>query len=214
MAEQDFSEREKALINAISTLADEARASTNHLHALTDFVAKIDARVAGTEAVASVVDENQTAVEIERQIATQERLIAHLYEKAHSYTTIVIGGGYAAYFALFASTSARLSDDNLYISAALMLTSLMIFVLWEVFQIFMMSYHGIKGDLGTWTSPNWYKVAWGITLALSLLTALPAAAIAVASYSRAVSAEFNSKDTKNPASEATPPITNKPAENC
>jgi hypothetical protein len=214
MAEQDISEREKALINAISALADEARASTNHLHALTDFVSKIDARVAGTEAVASVVDENQTAVEFERQIATQERLIAHLYEKAHSYTTIVIGGGYAAYFALFASTSARLSDSHLYASAALMLTSLMIFVLWEVFQIFMMSYHGIKGDLGTWKSPNWYKVAWGITLALSLLTALPAAAIAVASYSRGVLAEFNSKDTTQPKSEATRPIGKKPTKNC
>ncbi len=46
---------------------------------LTQFVAKLDTRISGAEAVAAVVDENESNVELDRQVAAGKEIISHLY---------------------------------------------------------------------------------------------------------------------------------------
>ena len=52
----------------------------------------IQAQVAGTMAVAGVVDDNHSQVQTDREVAAQKEVITFLYEKSHQYVTLVVGG--------------------------------------------------------------------------------------------------------------------------
>jgi len=55
-----------------------------------------------------------------------------LYDKAASYTNLVMAAGYAAYFAMWSNTVSLISHYLARTSAILMLISLMVFIFWEV----------------------------------------------------------------------------------
>ena len=55
-----------------------------------------------------------------------------LYDKAASYTNLVMAAGYAAYFAMWSNTVSLISHCLARTSAILMLISLMVFIFWEV----------------------------------------------------------------------------------
>lgn len=73
----------------------------------------------------------QTRVAAQIQEA-QERLIAVSYDKAATYTTVIIFGGYAAVFGLWQLTRDYLSKPQALWAALLVLVSLTSFVLFEV----------------------------------------------------------------------------------
>ena len=177
-----LSEKDKAIIHAISELASESRATAKYIDKLTEFVMHLDARTSGTEVVASVVDENQTEVETLRHIDTQKELISHLYEKSHQYVTIIIAGAFAAYFATFSTVAQRYTTTELLLSAGLMSFSLMVFVLWEIFQICYISYSVINGSFGTKKAPSWHNPVWGVALLLTIGTGIPAMILALWTY--------------------------------
>jgi hypothetical protein len=175
-------DRETAIILTLAQVSDQTVAMTKHLEGLTQWVAKMDARLAGTEAVAAVVDDNQTEVELQRHIDAQKELISHLYEKSHQYVTIIIAGAFAAYFATFSTVAQRYTTTELLLSAGLMSFSLMIFVLWEIFQICYISYTVITGSFGTKAAPSWHNPVWGLALLLTIGTGIPAMMLSLWTY--------------------------------
>lgn len=62
-----------------------------------------------------------------------------LYDKSASYTNLVMAAGYAAYFAMWSNTSPLISHCLARVSAALMLTSLLVFIFWEVAKMILIS---------------------------------------------------------------------------
>jgi hypothetical protein len=171
-----------ALVRTLDQMRIHSEQLTALSHELTEFVAKLSARVSGTEAVAGVVDENAAQAATERQIAAQKELISHLYEKSQQYVTVVVAGAYAAYFATLSTVSARFSDSELRLSALLMTISLTIFVLWEVFNVAFLGWNSLRGDFGVKAVPRWYRILWPLMLAASVLTALPAVGYSLHSY--------------------------------
>jgi|SRR5581483_11792453 len=179
---QQSSDPGVALLQALEQMRLHSLELTGLSRELTQFVANLNARVAGTEAVAAVVDENETNALTERQIAAQKELISHLYEKSQQYVTVVVAGAYAAYFATLSTVSSRFSNSELRISALLMTISLTIFVSWEVLNVAFLGWHSLRGDFGTKEVPRWYKIAWPVVLAACLLTAMPAVGYSLYSY--------------------------------
>lgn len=172
-----------ALIRAMDQMRLHSEQLTGLTHELTDFVANLHARVRGTEAVAAVVDENETQAEVDRKVAAGKELIAFTFEKMHQYVTIVVGGAYIAYFTTLSTMAQRFTDNELRISAALMTVSVTVFALWEVLNVTYIGAMSMKGNLeGMAQVPKWQKVGWPIALAISLLTALPAIGISIHAY--------------------------------
>lgn len=171
-----------ALAKALEQMRLHGLEMTEHAHELTEFVASLNARVAGTEAVAAVVDDNETQALTDRQVTAQKELISHLYEKSQQYVTVVVAGSYAAYFATLSTVSARFSDNELRLSALLMTISLTAFVLWEVLNVAYLGWRSLRGDLGTKEIPRWYKIIWPLVIGASLVTALPAIGYSLHSY--------------------------------
>ena len=62
-----------------------------------------------------------------------------LYDKSTSYTNLIMAAGYAAYFAMWSNTSPLISHRLARVSAALMLTSLLVFIFWEVSKMILIS---------------------------------------------------------------------------
>lgn len=156
-----------------------------HSEASTNVLMTLNARVAGAEAVAEVVDENETQVEIDRSVAAQKEVISYLYEKSHQYVAGVIAGAFAAYFATLGVLAYRFSDDELRLSALLMTISLTVFFFWEVASMVYIGFHTIKGDLGAITAqPRWLRAGWPIAMFLAVATALPAIALSITVYLR------------------------------
>ena len=156
-----------------------------HSEASTRFIGVLHAQVEGNSAVAAVVDDNETGVETDRQVAAQKELISHLYEKSHQYVTVIIAGAFAAYFATLGTLASRFSDMELRWSALLMTVSVTVFVMWEVFNIFYIGHHTFKGDYGVITrTPKWTKRGWYVVLIATLVTALPAVGLSMWVYIR------------------------------
>lgn len=176
------SEIQLAIVRALEQMRLQSIEMTRHSERLTDYVARIDARVAGTEAVAAIVDENETTALIDRQTEATKAVISHLYEKSQQYVTVVVAGAYAAYFATLSTVSARFSDSELRMSALLMTLSITIFVLWEVGNIAIIAGQSFRGKLGHVSASRWYQILWAIVLASCLLTAMPAVAYSSYSY--------------------------------
>jgi hypothetical protein len=170
-----------ALVQALEQMRLHSLELTGLSNELSQFVANLHARVSGAEAVAAVVDENETNVQIDRQVAAGKEIISHLYEKSQQYVTIVVGGAYAAYFTTLSTVSSRFSDNELRLSALLMTISLTLFVVWEVINVAYVGWYSLRGQLRT-DVPGWYKKTWPIVIAASLLTALPAVGFSLYAY--------------------------------
>src|SRR5229473_781460 len=72
--------------------------------------------------------------QIDLAVEIQIRIIAGAYEKANAYTNLIILAGYAGLFALWQFTKDNLSRTQVLVSALLTLTSITIFVLFEIYK--------------------------------------------------------------------------------
>ncbi|MDY7523744.1 hypothetical protein [Sphingomonas sp. 10B4] len=160
-----------------------------HTQANTALLQAIEGRLAGIEAggnaVAGVVDENETRVETERAVAVQKELINHIFDKSHQYVTIIIAGAFAAYFTTLGVISPKFKDAELLVSALLMTFSLTVFVMWEILNIFYIGHHTFKGDLGVITKQTpWLRRGWYLAMIATLGTALPSIGLSLFVYLR------------------------------
>lgn len=74
------------------------------------------------------------------QIAeAHQKLITISYDKAATYTTVIIFGGYAGFFAIWQITKDYLTKQQTLWSALLILVSLLLFVLFEVLKMVLVT---------------------------------------------------------------------------
>src|SRR5271169_5160882 len=66
------------------------------------------------------------------------------FDKASTYTKVIIGLGYGAFFTAWSGTKSHLSPRPLVWSALLVTASLVFFVVFEVCQTLVISYLGIR----------------------------------------------------------------------
>ncbi len=78
--------------------------------------------------------DDETKRQIDLAVEIQIRIIAGAYEKANAYTNLIILAGYAGLFALWQFTKENLSRTQVIVSALLTLTSITIFVLFEIYK--------------------------------------------------------------------------------
>ena len=77
---------------------------------------------------------------LSNQIAeAQQKLITISYDKAAAYTTVIIFGGYAGFFAIWQLTKDYLTKQQALWSALLILISLTLFVFFEVLKMVLVS---------------------------------------------------------------------------
>ena len=69
----------------------------------------------------------------------QEKLLTTSFDKAATYTTVIIFGGYAGFFALWQLSKDYLSKEQALWSALLILISLLSFVLFEVAKMILVT---------------------------------------------------------------------------
>jgi hypothetical protein len=171
-----------AIVQTLEQIYQHSLANTQALHDLR-------ARVAGTEAVAAVVDDNETQVLIDRHVAATKDIISHLYEKSHQYVVVIVAGAFAAYLTTLGILADRFSDYELRLSALLMTVSLATFVLWEVINVSYIGVHVMQGDWGTIDrQPKWLRIGWPLAMFGSLTTALPAIGLSIFVYLRGLGA--------------------------
>ena len=91
-----------------------------------------------SEVVEHIAKEQRAKVAAEIAEA-QSKLIATSYDKAASYTTVIIFGGYAGFFAIWQLSKQYLSKGQTLWSALLILISLLAFVLFEVFKMVLVT---------------------------------------------------------------------------
>lgn len=90
------------------------------------------------EVVEHIAKEQQA--KLAREIAeAQQKIITVSYDKAASYATIIIFGGYAGFFSIWNLSNQYLSKWQTIWSALLILISLLLFVLFEVFKMIAVS---------------------------------------------------------------------------
>jgi hypothetical protein len=130
----------------------------------------------------------------------QQKLITNSYDKAASYTTVTIFGGYAGFFAIWQLSKVFLSKQQVYWAALLILISLLSFVLFEVLKMVLatrsiMSRAAVLQLPVTRNDPKrllkalqsldeaaqrtnrWFIVAWAVSVGASVVGALAGAAI-------------------------------------
>lgn len=76
---------------------------------------------------------------IDSVIAANKELLAYAFNSAAAYTNIVLGAGYAGYFATWAFMKDRLTPLTSLWAALLVLLSLLSFILFEVYKTFYIS---------------------------------------------------------------------------
>ncbi len=69
----------------------------------------------------------------------QTKLVTVSYDKAAAYTTVIVFGGYAGFFAIWQLAKDHLSKDQALWSALLILISLLTFVLFELTKMVLVS---------------------------------------------------------------------------
>ena len=135
------------------------------------------------------------------QIAeAQERLLTVSYDKAATYTTVIIFGGYAGFFAIWQLSKEYLSKGQALWSALLIMISLLAFVLFEVGKMIFVTKAVLKKasilkDPATRSDPQrllaalqqlessqhlglgGVLIAWAVSVVVSLLGALGGAGI-------------------------------------
>ena len=65
----------------------------------------------------------------------QQKMVTVSYDKAASYTTVIIFGGYAGFFAIWQLSKEYLTKPQVLWSALLILVSLLVFVMFEVYKM-------------------------------------------------------------------------------
>src|SRR5258708_28488103 len=78
--------------------------------------------------------DDETRRIIDSVVDIQIRIIAGAYEKANAYTNLIIVAGYAGLFAVWQFTKDNLSRKQTLISALLIIVSLAIFVIFEIYK--------------------------------------------------------------------------------
>src|SRR5208283_2171268 len=66
------------------------------------------------------------------------------FDKASTYTKIIVGLGYGAFFTAWSGTKAHLAPRPLLWSALLVTTSLVFFIAFEICETLIISYLGIR----------------------------------------------------------------------
>ena len=135
------------------------------------------------------------------QIAeAQQKLVNVSYDKAATYTTVIIFGGYAGFFGIWQLTKEYLSKDQALWSALLILASLLSFVLFEVIKMILVT-KSVMGKANILRNPTvrndpqkllkalndldeaqhegiWgFMVVWAVTVFISLSGAVGGASI-------------------------------------
>ena len=82
----------------------------------------------------------------------QEKLLTTSFDKAATYTTVIIFGGYAGFFALWQLSKDYLSKEQALWSALLILISLLSFVLFEVAKMILVT-KSVFGKLAPLKNP-------------------------------------------------------------
>jgi hypothetical protein len=72
-------------------------------------------------------------------VEVQKELIAHAFGQAQAYTNVVLGMGYAGFFAIWTFLKPELSKAQVFWSALLVSVSLASFILWEVYNAYYRS---------------------------------------------------------------------------
>jgi hypothetical protein len=72
-------------------------------------------------------------------LEAQKELLSAAYSQAQAYTSLILGAGYAGFFAAWGFTRDQLSAPQILWSALLVTLSLMSFVLFEVYKSFYVS---------------------------------------------------------------------------
>jgi MFS family permease len=135
------------------------------------------------------------------QIAdAQERAVSSAYDYATIYTAVIIFGGYAGFFAIWQLTKEYLSKEQALWSAIFILTSLLSFILFEVFKMVLVTSQVLKQrkvldapeirsdpqkllaalqglEKAQKPSFRWFIVAWSVVVAVALMTALAGTAV-------------------------------------
>ncbi len=130
----------------------------------------------------------------------QQKLITVSYDKAASYTTVIIFGGFAGFFALWQLSKTYLTKEQTLWSALLILVAMFSFVLFEVLKMVLVT-RTILAKAATLCTPEVqadpqrllaalraldqaqhartrrFMVVWAITVAVSLVGALGGAGI-------------------------------------
>jgi len=77
----------------------------------------------------------------DKRIDTVIRIQSALFDKAQAYSRIIIGLGYAGFFAAWAGTRSHISADEVVLSALLMTISLFFYIAYEVYQMIFHATH-------------------------------------------------------------------------
>ncbi len=73
------------------------------------------------------------------QLERTAKILESIFEKATTYTKVILGLGYAALFAVWSGTKSDLSQHQRVLSALLALSSLMFYIIFEIFQMIINS---------------------------------------------------------------------------
>lgn len=90
------------------------------------------------EVIQHIAKEQQAKLAAEISEA-QQKLLTVAYDKAASYTTVIIFGGYAGFFAIWQLSKQYLSKGQTLWAALLILISLLSFVLFEVLKMVLVT---------------------------------------------------------------------------
>ncbi len=81
------------------------------------------------------LSQEQAAAIQKKQIDVLKEILTHAYDKSSAYTNIIIIAGYVAFFSLWKETKEFLPGKAVLLAALLMLTSALLFVLFEIFKM-------------------------------------------------------------------------------
>jgi hypothetical protein len=81
------------------------------------------------------ISQEQAAAMQKKQVDVLKEILTHAYDKSSAYTNIIIIAGYVAFFSLWKETKVFLPNKATLAAALLMLTSALLFVLFEVFKM-------------------------------------------------------------------------------
>ncbi len=149
---------------------------------------------------------NQEKERLAEKIAeAQERLMTVSYDKAATYTTVIIFGGYAGFFAVWQLTKEYLSKPQALWSALFIVISLLTFVMFEVAKMVVVTRSVLAGlkplqkpevkrdpqkllaalqnlDMVQSRRSRGFIVVWAVNVAICVLSALGGVGVLVYSF--------------------------------
>ena len=152
------------------------------------------------EQIGKELNERALHEDQERQRAEILKVLAALYDKSAAYTNIIMAAGYAGFLAVWSNMKVYMAASDMRISALCMLTSVVIFVMWEVTKMIFTggSFRGMQNVLNAPPSEFKNKLAaqqqgervvyvrvmrwWPLVLFLSIVPGLVATCILIYSF--------------------------------